>query len=56
MEHLLEHQKVEKWDYLKCNKGTLFLDEIGDLDLALQSKLLRVLESNEIIKVGGQKY
>ena len=38
-----------------AHKGTLFLDEIGDLDLALQSKLLRVLESNEIIKVGGQK-
>lgn len=32
--------------------GTLFLDEIGDLPLGLQGKLLRVLESNEIYRVG----
>ena len=35
--------------------GTLFLDEIGDLNLELQSKLLRVLEGNVIQRVGGVK-
>ncbi|MDG2473950.1 MAG: sigma-54 dependent transcriptional regulator [Paracoccaceae bacterium] len=33
--------------------GTLFLDEIGDMPIALQSKLLRVLESKNIQRVGG---
>jgi transcriptional regulator with GAF, ATPase, and Fis domain len=35
--------------------GTLFLDELGDLDLALQPRLLRVLESREIQRVGGDR-
>lgn len=38
-----------------ANGGTLFLDEIGDLNLELQSKLLRVLESQSIQRVGGVK-
>lgn len=33
--------------------GTLFLDELGELDLSMQSKLLRVLESGEMKRVGG---
>ena len=36
-----------------ADKGTLFLDEIGDMDLALQAKLLRVLEGAEYMRVGG---
>jgi DNA-binding NtrC family response regulator len=35
--------------------GTLFLDEIGDMPLAMQSKLLRVLEEGEIERIGGDK-
>lgn len=35
--------------------GTLFLDEIGDMPLTLQAKLLRVLESNTLERIGGNK-
>jgi two-component system response regulator AtoC len=38
-----------------ADKGTVFLDEIGDMDLALQSKLLRVLQEQVIERVGGGK-
>jgi two-component system nitrogen regulation response regulator NtrX len=36
-----------------ANKGTLFLDEIGDMNLSAQAKLLRVLETGEFSRVGG---
>jgi two-component system, NtrC family, response regulator HydG len=35
--------------------GTLFLDEIGNLSLSLQSKLLRVLETRQVVRVGSNK-
>ncbi|MCX7780093.1 MAG: sigma 54-interacting transcriptional regulator [Negativicutes bacterium] len=38
-----------------ANGGTLFLDEIGDMDFELQSKLLRVIETGEFLRIGGTK-
>ena len=38
-----------------AGKGTLFLDEIGDVSPNLQSKLLRVIETRDFMKVGGEK-
>jgi len=38
-----------------AGKGTLFLDEIGDISPNLQSKLLRVIETRDFMKVGGEK-
>jgi two-component system, NtrC family, response regulator len=47
--------KNKKGLFEEAHKGTLFLDEIGELDLSLQSKFLRVLESNNFIKAGDTK-
>ncbi len=38
-----------------ADRGTLFLDEIGDMDAAMQAKLLRVLETREVVPVGGNR-
>jgi DNA-binding NtrC family response regulator len=38
-----------------ADKGTVFLDEIGDMDMALQAKMLRVLQEQVIERVGGGK-
>ncbi|QCX34426.1 PAS domain-containing protein [Caloramator sp. E03] len=38
-----------------ANNGTIFLDEIGELSLSTQTKLLRVLQEKEIIRIGGTK-
>lgn len=38
-----------------ADKGTIFLDEIGDMDIALQSKLLRAIEVGEIERIGAVK-
>ena len=38
-----------------AGKGTLFLDEVGDVSPNLQSKLLRVIETRDFMKVGGEK-
>ncbi|MFF2446951.1 sigma-54 interaction domain-containing protein [Neobacillus sp. NPDC058068] len=45
----------KKGQFQVANNGTIFLDEIGDMPLAMQSKLLRVLQEKEIQRIGGQK-
>jgi two-component system nitrogen regulation response regulator NtrX len=39
----------------QANTGTLFLDEIGDMSLAAQAKVLRVLQDGEVTRIGGSK-
>ncbi|MDB5256683.1 MAG: sigma-54-dependent Fis family transcriptional regulator [Chitinophagaceae bacterium] len=47
--------KDKKGLFEEANNGTIFLDELGEMSLELQAKLLRVLETNEFIKVGDTK-
>ncbi|MDJ0973528.1 MAG: sigma-54-dependent Fis family transcriptional regulator [Planctomycetota bacterium] len=41
--------------FQQANGGTLFLDEVGEMDLPIQTKLLRALESRTIVRVGGRE-
>ncbi|MFO7837972.1 MAG: sigma-54 dependent transcriptional regulator [Desulfosalsimonadaceae bacterium] len=40
--------------FVQADKGTLFLDEVGEMSMAMQAKLLRVLQDGEIQRVGGE--
>ena len=46
-----DRRRIGKFE--QCNGGTMFLDEIGDMPLALQSKMLRVLQEQSFQRVGG---
>lgn len=47
--------KQKKGDFELADGGTLFLDEIGDMSLSAQAKVLRALQENKIMRVGGEK-
>lgn len=47
------NQRIGKFE--QCNHGTIFLDEIGDMTLATQTKILRVLQSGTFERVGGNQ-
>ena len=48
--------EVRKGVFEQAHRGTLFIDEVGDLDLALQAKLLRAIERAEVRRVGGNAW
>lgn len=48
-----ENKRIGKFE--EANGGTIFLDEIGDMNFALQTKLLRVLQDNKITRLGNNK-
>jgi transcriptional regulator with PAS, ATPase and Fis domain len=47
--------EFRKGRFEQANNGTLFLDEVGELSLMAQAKLLRVLETREVDRIGGQR-
>jgi two-component system, NtrC family, nitrogen regulation response regulator NtrX len=47
--------KQRKGDFEQADNGTIFLDEIGDMSLTAQAKVLRALQENKIMRVGGEK-
>ena len=48
-----DNRRLGKFE--EANRGTIFLDEIGEMDMSMQSKLLRVLQEGAITRVGGNK-
>jgi two-component system response regulator HydG len=62
--HLFGHERgaftgavsARRGVFEQAHGGTLLIDEIGDLDVMLQSKLLRAIERSEVQRVGGEKF
>ncbi len=62
--HLFGHERgaftgattVRKGVFELASGGTLFIDEIGDLDIALQARLLRAIERGEVCRVGSERW
>lgn len=48
-----DSKRIGKFE--EANEGTIFLDEIGEMDVTLQTKLLRVLQENKITRLGSNK-
>jgi two-component system, NtrC family, response regulator AtoC len=48
-----DRRRIGKFE--QCDGGTLFLDEIGDMPLATQAKVLRILQQQEFVRVGGEE-
>jgi two-component system response regulator HydG len=48
-------ERLRKGRFEHANAGTLFLDEVGDMPLTLQAKLLRVLENQEVFRIGSNE-
>src|SRR5690606_26482004 len=46
-----DQRRIGKFEH--CNNGTIFLDEVGDTSLAVQVKLLRVLQQQQFERIGG---
>ncbi|HBF36108.1 MAG TPA: hypothetical protein DDW50_02175 [Firmicutes bacterium] len=47
------NRKIGKFE--QASEGTIFLDEIGDMNIATQAKILRVLEEREVVRIGGME-
>jgi two-component system nitrogen regulation response regulator GlnG len=47
--------EAKKGKFELADRGTILLDEIGDMEIALQAKILRVLQNNEFYRVGGKE-
>ena len=48
-----DRRRIGKFE--QCNNGTIFLDEVGDMPLALQAKILRLLQEQAFERVGGNE-